>query len=416
MNYTKILYLLMMIVTLSGCEKDDDDDFDDLDDVVGTAVSVSGEMDGSAAAKVVAYSSTGRYKVADITSGQFTLQLDNGKPWGLVFANSSGQYLGYLSLGDGIDAIPMHYLSQGVSNVDLGTITQFGQVFTPSVNPIGNSILLTPEQIEMIASADNYMGAILNNPDVDGNGVVDVIEGRFFSLSVIYFISPGRFQGTGLTPVAWDNLNPLVYGYRLFLTVKDVSFPESVSFSGPTGSYLSNTNSENYMSFSDHRVYATPFISYPELEVDMIPPGGTYAISYSGTNLTFQLSDQSYVASNIVYPWPTMTLNGDGTMNSLSWNYQVPSTTVTSDVNAIMRNLMIQIEGTGNQCVDGQNSNRLYDSPRLSPSVTSHTLSCQNIVWGLTQLEPFLHNVDRVMMTYEDHYSASYVVMYNKYW
>lgn len=407
-----ICLLTLTILFMAACNKgDDDDDGDDYEDITGTPVVIMGDVDFATtdAVKVLAISSTDRHKIADIANNSFSITLDNGKPWGLIFLNSSDQPLGILSLGNGIETLPLHYVTTGVDSIDLQAITRNGNIFTPAHNPIGNEIILTPQQIIMIAGMDNYLAAILNNPDVDGNGIIDVLEDKFYRLSVLYFIKPGRFEQANLTPTF--DPNTVIEGFRLVLTAEDNSFPETVYFTGPAGSFVSNTPSESYQSFDSHRVYGTQYIYDPMAVTSLYPPGGIYTIQYGSKTLTFELGDQTYVEDNIVYPFPTLTLNGNGTMNKIDWTYEYPTGTVNYDLSALMRDLMIQIEGYGNKCSDHQDANRLYDSPRLEPSVTSHIFSCQNIDWGT----PLTGNyIERVMMTYEDHYGQSYVVMYER--
>ena len=403
----------VLVMLSNACQKDNDMGNGE-EDIVGTPVKITGTVDASAseAAKVLAISTTDSYTLASITNSSFTIDLDNGKPWGLIFLNDTEQPLGFLSLGNGIESLPLPFMLPGNDTIDLQTITRTGNIFTPAYNPIGNEIVITDEQLEATASMDDYLATLLNNPDINGNGQIDMLEGKFFKLEVIYFIKPGRFQGSGLTPAF--SSSKLIEGYRLFLTVKDNSFPETVYFSGPSGSPLSNTPSEGFMKFNDHRVYNTPYLYDLEDTISYIPVGGVYSINIGNSTLTFNLPDQEYVINNVVYPWPTLTLNGDGTMNRIDWVYQMPSG--TSDVNlyALLREMQIQIEGSGNKCgSSNQQSDRLYDSPNLTPGVVSHTLSCQNIVWGGAPSPEYQH-IDRVMMTYEDHYDASYVVMYER--
>lgn len=414
MKQLSFIGLLVALFLISGCKKEKDQDKDD-DDIVGTPVMISGEVDMSATsvARVLALSSTNTHKLVDVVNNHFSIELDNGKPWGLVFLDNASQPLGVLSMGNGIDALPLHYISAGVSAIDLLVITRNGNVFTPAHNPLGSEIQLTSQQMIAVASMDDYLVAVLKNPDVNGNGQIDLLEGKFFKLSVIYFIKPGTFSGAALTPSI--DTNTLIEGYKLFLTAEDQSFPETVYFTGPGGSQLSNTGSEGYLSFTDNRVYSTPYQYNLMGTGSYIPPGGTYTIQYGGSTLTFNLADQSYVNNNIVYPWPTLALNSNGTMNSMSWVYRILSGTVNFDISALMRGLEIQIEGEGNKCSSHQNSDRLYDSGKLPVSTTAHTFSCQNIDWGTGAPYPGWKHIDRVMMTYEDHYDASYVVMYEKY-
>lgn len=410
-----LILMGVLLILVNACQKDNDDQGNQEEDIVGTPVLITGSVNSAltGAVKVLAISSTDSYKMESITNDNFRIELDNGKPWGLIFLNSAEQSLGLVSFGNGIESLPLPLMTAGTDTIDLQTITKSGDIFTPGHNPIGNEIVITDEQMEATACMDDYLAALLKNPDVNGNGQIDVLEGKFYKLEVIYFIKPGRFQGAALTP-EYDSYK-LIEGYRLFLTIKDKSFPEKVYFSGPAGSPLSNTPSEGVLEFDNHRVYNTPYLYDLEDTASYIPAGGLYSINIGGSTLTFNLPDQEYVKNNVTYPWPTLTLNADGTMNKIDWVYEMPSGTTNTNLYSLLRTMQIQIEGTGNKCnSSNQADDRLYDSPWLTPGTVSHILSCQNIAWGSGEPYPNWHHIDRVMMTYEDHYDASYVVMYER--
>jgi len=404
---------LLVLAGVAGCESDKEEDAD----IVGRRLLLTGEIDTLAtdAAKVLAISTTKRHKMATVLDGRFSLELDDGKPWGVMFLDEGEQALGLLSLGDGLNTLPLHYTEATTDSIDLGVITRDGEVFTPGHNPIGVEIPLTAEQLTVVASADDYLTSLLEQPDVDGSGRLDVLEGRFFELSVIYFIKPGKFVGTALTPSAQPST--LIEGYRLFLSVRDDALPDSVRFTGPPGSPLNGTLSDDGFGSAGSKVYSTPYL-YEALGVgggSFVPVGGVYTIDYRGSTLTFELADQSNVVDNVVYPWPTITLNDDGTMHKVDWTYTVPSGAALDGVDALVAGMQIQIDGPGNKCSSSNHlSDRLYDSPKLSPSETTHTLSCQNILWGAAAPDPQAQRIERVMMTYEDHYGTAYVVMYER--
>jgi hypothetical protein len=407
-----IVLMGVCFMLVAGCtEKDDDGN----SDVTESPVVIQGTMDASAAAatKVLAIAPNNDFKQADISGNNFSIELDNGQPWGLVFLNSSDRPIGLLSLGNGIETLPLHYLNSAIDTIDLETISRDGTAFTATGNPIGTIIPLTQDQKEIVGTMDDYLAALLKNPDVNGNGQIDVLEGKSFSLSVLYFIKPGNFKVPNLTPT----LDPttLIEGYRLSLTVEDSEYPEAVFFTGPSGSPLSTTASESYLAFdNDSRIYYTSYLFDLSGSGSYIPPGGTYTIQYGNSTLTFNLADQSYVDSNIVYPWPTVTLNADGTMNKVDWNYKFHTGTAQFDVTALVDNIMVQLSGTSPQCSAIPNQSGMYGSDRLPANTTSHTFACQNMVWGNTMPQPGMEYLERLMMTYEDHYRATYVVMYEK--
>lgn len=406
------IILGICLILLVGCSKEDDSKDDD--ELSGTPVMVSGTIDVSAvqATEVLAISPDNDFKQATISNSKFSIELDNSKPWGLIFLDGTDQPLGLLSLGNGIESLPLHYINSVLTAIELDTISQSGFIFTTSNNPIGNTIPLTAEQMQIVASMDDYLAAMLKNPDVDGNGKIDVLEGKSFTLTPLYFIKPGNFHVPALIPT----LNPqtLIEGYRLSLTAEDASYPEKVYFTGPSGSPLINTPSEGYLSFDDARVYGTQYLFDLTGSGSYIPPGGIYKIKYGTSTLTFDLSDQSYVSTNIVYLWPTISLNSDGTLNKVDWVSKLPAGTANFDLSALIRNIMVQLDGTGPKCTANPNQSGLYGSDRLPANTTSHTFACQNMIWGNNAPYPGAEYVERLMMTYEDHYGASYVVMYEK--
>ncbi len=420
MKASKFFFFMLVAVSLSfsiSCNKDDDNGGDGNQDIIGTPVTITGVVNSETtqAKKIVAISSTDRYKISDIVNNQFSIELDNGKPWGIIFLNEMELPLGFLSLDNGIESLPLNGITPGTDSINLKTVISDGNIFIPEHNPIGAEIILTDEQKESIATMDDYLAALLKNPDVNNNGKIDLLEGKLFKLEVIYFIKPGNFIGGDLIPTY--NSYKLIEGYKLFLTVKDENMPNTLYFTGPAGSPLNNSQAEGFMDFGSHRMYSTTYI-YDLLDtVSCIPVSGQYKIQYKGTDLIFNLPNQDYVKSNIVYPWPTIVLNSGGTMNKIDWVYRAPAGIINFNLSVLIRSMQIQIEGEGNKC-ESSNSlgSRLYDSPWLPVSTTSHALSCQNIDWGSVSPSPGWKHVDRVMMTYEDHYETSYVVMYERRW
>ena len=411
--FTCLLFVAGACTLITACSKQEDDPEDNKP--TGSPVVITGSLDASAveAIKVLAIAPDHSYRQAQVSGSSFSLELDNGQPWGLVFLDAANQPLGLLSLGNGIETLPLHYLGSTADSLDLKTISRDGEVFTPEANPIGGIIPLSPEQMTLLAGMDDYLASVLRNPDVNDNGTIDLLEGRSFRLSVIYFIKPGKFHVPELSP-SFDNTT-LIEGYRLFLTVEDGSYPETVYFSGPAASPLNNTPSESYLSFdNDSRVYATQYLFDLLSSASYIPAAGIYNVKYGNETLTFNLPDQSYVNSNIVYPYPTISLNNGGTLNKVDWVYRSPAGAVNFDVQFLVDNIMVQIEGTGPNCEAIPNQNGTYGSGRLPAATTSHILACQDIVWGNTEPMPGSEYVMRLSMTYEDHYGASYVVMYEK--
>ncbi|MEY2427449.1 MAG: hypothetical protein QOJ40_334, partial [Verrucomicrobiota bacterium] len=76
------------------------------------------------------------------------------------------------------------------------------------------------------------------------------------------------------------------YYFGLFNVDNDTDYPDTVTFTGPSGSGLNNTtNQYNGSSFGSSAFYATPQVYTPPF-----PPGGIYTINYKGSSNNFNLA------------------------------------------------------------------------------------------------------------------------------
>jgi hypothetical protein len=311
---------------------------------------------------------------------------------------ASNNYLGYLTLNNGVDSIPLTKLGPNVTTIDLQTLSSIGSIVTPSHNPLGSELLLTSAEQTAIAQGDNFFASLIKNPDADGNGTIDFLEGKFFRPYITYFITGGNFGGN-LTPVV---TTPAIDGYRFGLNAKDTNRPGAVSFTGPLGSGLSNAPSDPLTIMNDdNTAYGSPFVTSPA-----IPPAGQYLVSYKTGTLTFNITDQSS-ASNIILAVPAVTLNGNGTMNKVTWVYKPGSGgAATLDPQAVISSVMLQIQGNGTPCASyPQGPTRIYNAENLPATTVEHVLACQNLLWS---------NVTQIFMAYNDVYGNHNVVTWNK--
>lgn len=103
---------------------------------------------------------------------------------------------------------------------------------------------------------------------------------------------------------------------------------------------------------------------------------------------------------------PTLTLNGDGTIQKVNWVYNLGSGgTSTLDPLTIVSKIELQIDGSGTSCESYPQQGRIYNSGYLSATTTEHTLTCQNLNWS---------NATQLFMAYEDIYGNHNVVIYTK--
>ena len=351
--------------------------------------------------KVMVFQGNGGHSVSTVTDGSFSIAVEKGSPVGLISVGANNSYLGYLTLNNGVDSIPLTKLGSDVTAIDLQTLSSLGSIVTPSHNPLGSELLLTSAEQTAIAQGDNFFASLIKNPDADGNGTIDFLDNKFFRPYITYFITGGTF-GVNLTPTVTTPAP--IDGYRFGLHAMDTNRPGAVYFTGPAGSGLSNAPSaQPPLVNTDSTAYGSPYVTAPA-----IPPAGQYMVSYKTSTLTFNISDQSSAPSNIVLAVPTVTLNGNGTINKVAWVYKPGSGgAATLDPQAVISSVMLQIEGSGTPCASYPQAGRIYNAENLPATTVEHILipACQNLSWS---------NVTRIYMAYNDVYGNHNVVTWNK--
>lgn len=156
-------------------------------------VSVSGV--GTLAAKTITHimavspSTTNSEKyVSEVAAdGTFSLGINSGKPYIIVFVAQDGSLTGPDMIagivkagGNDLDTLP---LAQAGS-VDLGDVTISGEEAQPSTSiaDLLSALGVTSAEATQIGAVDN-LALRLANPDVDGNGTIDALEDKQFDLT-----------------------------------------------------------------------------------------------------------------------------------------------------------------------------------------------------------------------------------------
>lgn len=117
-------------------------------------------MDATSATQVVLFNSSGEFSTSPVTNGSFTVNVKKDDPVGLIFTNESKAFLGYLTLGQGIESLPLNFLNDTVSVVDLGQLTNNLQMVSAG-NNILQKMQLTPSQIQAYGYASINFSAVI---------------------------------------------------------------------------------------------------------------------------------------------------------------------------------------------------------------------------------------------------------------
>ncbi len=130
--------------------------------------------------KVLVYRDFG---VADIVTvdadGRFAVDVARDA-CGLVFLDADNRAIGYLTLANGIAALPLMMVDSSVRVVDLDSIEISDSVAVPSDDPTapGGVAAMTPTEIEAYRLQSALFATIIRNLDMNDDGVIDVLSPR----------------------------------------------------------------------------------------------------------------------------------------------------------------------------------------------------------------------------------------------
>jgi hypothetical protein len=195
------------------------------------------------------------------------------------------------------------------------------------------------------------------------------------SFQLVFNFEQGTFgSGTSGSISFPQNIS---YYFGLFNVDHDTNYPDSVTFTGPSGSGLNNTtNQYNGSSFGSSAFYATPQVYTPPF-----PPGGIYTVNYKGSSNNFSLADPNAINQQVLIV-PTVVLNSSNVVTQINWVYKNPNGT-TIPAQPFMNSIEVRVQGFSGTLYDTEFNN----NSSIPPSMTNHILS-QTVFWtNVTSIE-----------------------------
>ena len=239
-----------------------------------------------------------------------------------------------------------------------------------------------------------FTGNTTTGPICLMGGTLSGMPPTAFDFGYMLFSQAGAFlNNTGGAPQVTFPKGVQQYSAR-FSVDNDSSLPAAslVTFTGPTGSGMTTPTAAdpNNSRVDTHSAdYQSP------LRANTNPPTGSWLVLYKGVNRSFPVTIAP--ASRFIVPFPTITLNQDGSLSSIDW---VLKSKTTGAVLAVppdyLHRQQVQIDG---------NNGRAYDSEHLFPMATSQAFPAGALPWSC---------VKTLFMTYNDSAHNHYVVSFTK--
>jgi hypothetical protein len=307
------------------------------------------------------------YSLATITNGSFTASASRGAATALVFLDSSNTYLGNLFAG-GLNMLPLTNLKNGDSTViDLTTLTLSGTGVVPAHNPLGDEIMISGPEIEMLRAVGGYYESLAKNLDADNNGIPDVLSDRQLLINTLFNVTCGKYGVDGVAPVPTDTASKFItYSVRISADRPLIPQDSDVAFSGPVANPYPDivrcgyAQMDGFLAFFQRQAQAQPAGSLPFEK-------GTYTVTLNGSdNYTLDYSniDAKYFMAIAA---PTLHTNSEGKLVSISVTYTL-SDGSTVDPASFITNLQFLLHDSTGAMLGQYGS--MYESIPTSSTIT----------------------------------------------
>lgn len=285
--------------------------------------------------KILAISNDNTIVMGTISGTSFSLLLEKGKPYLVVFLE--GTTIVGIYKADGATDLDVFPLSSESSNLDLGTVSLSGGVLTGTVT---SADILTALAIDPgIAAAYGIMdeGFLrFSSIDVDGNGVIDNAEHKQYELRLSYEFSSGQ-TFTDIKGSYSNRANAAFKGYMYFFNAN----PDDTSLDW----YTARLNSTTPISDAGGASTSKLACAFPAPDAEgrhldfycggsaispSTPPGEDYTVTaaiLSGGTKTFTFRNvlsqtiDTTTLLNIYVPEIQLTVDGSNKVTRIDWKW-----------------------------------------------------------------------------------------------
>ncbi|MCX7872600.1 MAG: putative Ig domain-containing protein [Verrucomicrobiae bacterium] len=181
----------------------------------------------------------------------------------------------------------------------------------------------------------------------------------------VFFFPEGLIIGTNMqytTPRTIQN-------YNMYFQVNDSNPTNSVLFTGPFGSGLTNTPSSWFNINGTYGGYSSPVIN---LSTPNQITGGIYTITYKGINLKFNLPNPQ-ATNKQIFLVPEFAVGADGMLKQIKWSY------LRSDGAKVPPQSYMEVVGIS---MNSKYGGTIFQNWELRPAFTNYVLTNAVIKWS----------------------------------
>jgi hypothetical protein len=214
----------------------------------------------------------------------------------------------------------------------------------------------------------------------------------FGSFQLVFNYNQGTFGGGTAGSIGFPQA--VAYFFALYNVDNDTNYPDTVTFTGPSGSGLNNTTNIN----SGSSFGTSAFYEGPQVNVPPFPPGGIYSVNYKGMTNSFSLANVNLAGEQVLIV-PSVSINASNVVQQIYWTYKDMNGN-TIGAQPFMRDVQVRVEGFSGRIFDTEMNN----NSGIPPATTNIV---PNVTFAWT-------NVTSIQMVYDDNQNNQFTSFWNR--
>jgi hypothetical protein len=214
----------------------------------------------------------------------------------------------------------------------------------------------------------------------------------FGNFQLVFNYNQGTFGGGTAGSIGFPQA--VAYYFALYNVDNDTNYPDTVTFTGPSGSGLNNTTNMN----SGSSFGTSAFYEGPQVNVPPFPPGGVYAVNYKGMTNSFSLANVNLAGEQVLIV-PSVSIDASNVVQQIYWTYKDMNGS-TIGAQPFMKNVQVRVEGFSGQIFDTEMDNNNSIAPTTTNIVPNVT-----VIWT---------NVTSIQMVYNDNQNNQFTSFWNR--
>ena len=289
------------------------------------------------------------YDLVNINSdGTFAGRAPLGSATAIAFLTDSYEFIGNLFIGS-INFLPLVGVENDVTIIDFSTLSMQENKIIPSNNPLGNEIVLSPDEIRFMEDVGSYYTSLSQNIDMNNDGTPDIMQNALIEINTSQNLFAGKWgqneEDPELLPIdqIFFDYSIHIVGPNELLNSTENSLAENATLGGPAINPLSNIQNTGN-SYINNKEFKLNFGIQNNGKTEPFPEG-VYTLSIDNKQYSF-----SYTNIDMLNAWvaviPRFITNSEEEITNIELEYRFLNGVEVDPRKLFKTGIQVQLNGS----------------------------------------------------------------------